>query len=468
MEPKEFSVSKEELVYFLEWKSSGRSVDWMRNDGIRKPEFISEYTEIVAWPDDNNPSIYILNYPDDSWEIISTDKRTEPVLATGTGKFSMDMENTNLVGWIKDLAAEIDYLHSYSGEIKSGEERYQQWTEIIRSGKDLRNGSQPSHNVIITRSETAKNFGDFTATRSGSIPDTSYHPVPGYYHKIEVMEDFVPSRITNHLTTTQWGENAPYNQYCPINSDIPSLRAPAGSEAVAGGQMVYYLHYYGDMCPEVYNSAYCTAYISNNMDWDAMGQSNKSEANWASFRTADSTRMAAVLMANIGQTMRMEYGASYSSGDLGSLKSALETEYGLESFALPFSGGSANPYGEIYEMLLQGKPSIVHSGTGSDNTRPYTFIVDGFKTGVRPIMMIYRFTPYDMENDVDYIFYTTPYYVHTNVTYFCMNWGKGGVNNEVWVVDSEDWHIASGDHSNREALISFRDDGSCPEGWELN
>ncbi len=460
MRPEDFRVSYQEVQNYIFFKSKRLGYNWAKNaGGLERPQFYPSKNnyEIIAYPKyPETPSIYIINFPD-FWEILSTDKRTETVIASGRGQFNFDEINPNLAGYIKDLAADIAALHSYAGEIKYGKENYLMWTAILNEGARL-----------SEKFETTPFFFEpldlSTLTKAGSGPDTTYHPEPGHYEVYGVIEDYVVTNQVGPLTTTKWGELSNYNQYCPFNHN--SGHAPAGSEAVAGGQMVYFMHHAADCCPEVYKYASVTSFFDDDAACSGMEQTDKSAANWAFFNSSDSVRMAAVMLANIGKKMDMTYGARYSYGEFEALQRALNDEYELKSFLVGFNNSGVNPYNEIRSMLLDYSiPSIIHS-SGSQYTNPYTFIVDRCGVGIRIVTTTYIFRPDDLTHWTLYHNSNLPTAIesYAQTSFFGMNWGSNGAGDDVWVVDSGNWHIGELDHSNREAMLSFRMDGSEPGG----
>ena len=462
LSPEDFFVSIDDVNDYILYKSAGRTPLWTAKDGgVSSKKFNPELAKVIVYPNRDNACAYIVNYPNGYWEILSADKRTQMILAAGEGSFSLDSENTNLAGWLMDMAEEVKALKKYDGPIKNAEDNYKLWKAYANGAKSVRKAKETGYD-IVGELPSIEDI-DMFITRSGSDPDTSYHPVPGHYGVLESgVSYFYPSYTRNHLISTQWSDASPYNQYCPKNPDIPGLRASAGSEAVAGGQIVYYMHYLGDSCPSVYGSAYCDTYFGPNMDWSAMDQFDKYASNWANFQTSDSTRMAAVLLANIGKGMQMEYGANYSYGTLGSLQDVLLDEYELDCYNLPFANCPVNPYSWIKEALDEGIPSIVHSGSGSGNTLPYTFIIDGYRNGTEVTYDIYKFFPasgYDPQYDNLVVYHP----VAVVSTYqFCMNWGNGGIGSEIWCAYSGNWFLSTEDHSNREAFLSFCTQGEDP------
>ena len=458
---KDVRVTMEEAELYSYWKALGPDFVCLPNNDIDWDHWVScdqKEIEIKAYPDKDNPDIFIYNYPNNTWEILSADKRTVITLAKGEGKFSMDDENDARVAWVKDMAQEIHILHTYEGEIKNAEERYAMWQEILFWGDEIKKeteltGTYPCRWI-------KEEIPDLSMATRAAV-DTSYHPVPGHYHAIPVQQDPITIEQKSHFISTAWKQTTPFNQYCPVSRGN-YVNAKAGSDAVAGAQVVHYMHYNFNTCPEVYKVGYCQAYIEDDpMDWTAMDQFDKSADNWSLFQTSDSTRMASVMIANIGRRMQLNYGLNYTGGNFDDLQYALGSEYGLNSYLVPFDG-DVDPYEEIERMAYSRIPSIVHTSYDQNNTQPNTFIIDGYKKEMIQHMVYYVFIP-----DVfipDDVFATPVYFTHnTYITSFCMNWGDGYVHSDSeWFVNSSDWHISSLDSSNREAFLDFRQDGSVP------
>ncbi|MBO4570465.1 MAG: Spi family protease inhibitor, partial [Bacteroidales bacterium] len=270
LKPEDFRVTRADLEAYLCLVANGNGKD-LSNDAVgpgpqclvsdRKQCYYKEI-KVRAYPNDISPAFYIVNYPFDRWEIISTDKRTSPVLAAGKGRFVLDSVNMNMKGWLKSMSNRIQYLKKNSCPVKNAEERVTIWNHKIAEGNRWRKAYGLIETVRPDVEQLSLQTDSSVLTRSGSAPDTSYHPAPGHY-QLNTFDNYTFSS-QSRLTSTTWGGGAPYNQYCPIYSDIPSMHANAGSEAVAGGQMVYYMHYNCDLCPEVYSAAFCTAHIGDD------------------------------------------------------------------------------------------------------------------------------------------------------------------------------------------------------------
>ncbi len=465
LNPEELRVTYPEVYRYVILKARGLAKNWSKQVYAFDERFYPKTGsfEITCYPDPENTAVYIINYPN-SWEVVSADKRTSVVLAAGDGRFEFDKVNPNLAACVKDLAAEVAALRHYYGKLRNARENFDVWCAVIEAGDKAFKDFRTTPFLFDPKNAlTLMNFN--SPTRAGSPLDTTYHPEAGHYELADSFYTYaaVAPRVYP-LTTTRWGEMDGYNQYCPINPDTYG-HAPAGSEAVAGGQMVYFMHHNADCCPDVYRYASVTSFIGDDAACSGMEQTDKSAANWAFFNSSDSVRMAAVMLANIGKKMDMTYGVRFSYGEFEALKRALLDEYDIESYLVGFSGSEVNPYDEIASMLQDhAMPSIVHSG-GSQFTDPHTYIVDGYARSVQYVNRMYRFVPDNLANQP---LYSNLYALETAalgpVSMFHMNWGNYGNGNDVWVVDSGDWHVGELDHSNREAMLSFRMDGSEPGG----
>ena len=475
-DPKEYIVTEDDVMDYLYtryYAIDQHVYDFEKTENLYDLAIIkkrynpkSSDVTFTAYPAEGVPSIYIVNYAGEKWEIISSDKRTAPVIGIGNGKLDLDeCTNTNMVGWIRDLADEIAYLHSYSGRLKNAEANISLWDAISEHAEWIK--------FLITnyphRSKPVGFGGEgavglHTRSEVSNIPcvddTTQYHPVPGHWVLYTMVTFTVHSDDSGHLVSTKWSEDAPYNQYCP--KDYENRRAKAGSDAVAGGQIVKYMHTFTGDYPGVFSGAHCEAYFNgtDEIDWSYMEQTDQSPDNWSLFQTSDSTRMAAVLLANIGTSMHLHYGLRNSWGYFDDLQYALSNIYGLTSFNIPFNSTDVDPYNEIQLMLYSGIPSIVHSG-GSEGYPPYTFIVDRYEDMIKATSVTYAFIADDPALWGEYYAISPTYLICDQyLTNFGMNWGMGGQNDEALFINSDAWHVY--DASSREALLSFRRDGSQP------
>lgn len=419
---------------------------------------------VVPFPEEENPLLYAINY-EDRWELISTDKRTAAVVATGEGEFNPDFNTNKSIAWLSCLADEIRVLKESHAEPKNSES-YQLFWMLVTTSKAL--------------------FGEKEQiTRSG--PDTMYHPVPGHYELFYVEDHEETVASINHLVHTEWGQGYPYNLYCPIDSsvyyyysqpgnpyegEIP--KCVAGCVAVAGGQMVYYMYsQVGNDGAEPYRYASCATREWPNTNYDAMQQWDQSFSNWIYFNGTDSSRMAAVMLANIGKNCLMEYygrhyynynGSPISSSSLDRLQPVLLNVYQTESYLFDFFNANFNLYDYIEDLLIEGYPSIVDAGNGDTLTNRHAFIVDRYKKSRTRYDCYYRFCPDNPNLYPPYMFEEVLYsYYSPVITYFGMNWGDYGNDDGTWCVKSGDWYFGNLNYDSRVYLMTFDTQGGSPD-----
>ena len=68
-----------------------------------------EVKSIIPFPNEDNPVLYAINFKN-HWEMISSSKRTSPIIACGEGEFNPATDNENFLAWLGVLAEEISVL----------------------------------------------------------------------------------------------------------------------------------------------------------------------------------------------------------------------------------------------------------------------------------------------------------------------------------------------------------------------
>lgn len=427
-----YGVTSKDIEAYLSYKSLASK------DESFKVKSVSLFPE-------EDPALYAINY-NGYWEMVSTDKRTAPVIATGDGVFDPNTDDGGFLIWLKCLAEEISVLKKTNLQPKNSMNNLKFWG-LITADKGLINAlSQP--------------------TRSG--PDTLYHPVPGHYELVDVEDHETIVSSINHLISTKWGQTSPYNTYCPRDANAYYNLCYAGCAPVAAGQIIYYYHYANDSCPAVYDSAYCNTLQHPNTVWSQMNQYNKSDLNWPKFQTGDSSKMAAILLANIGKGIPVRYHRTTATviDSLRQLMDVLYDEYELEShfdyFLYPsFTCMSAYDY--LYSLLDAGYPSILSAYYNLYSG--HVFILDRYKYSFITNVYHYIFVP-DSYQPGHPVQYEEVEYRDTLSTlrYFGMNWGLNGQYDDSWFVDSGDWIVNSLNFNYKREMLTFLNDGSYPPG----
>ncbi|MBR6269597.1 MAG: C10 family peptidase [Bacteroidales bacterium] len=448
-----FDVSYDDLESYISFRTM------ISNDSLCKIKSVKPF------PTSENPTLYIINYSN-YWEVVSSDKRTPAVIASGKGEFNVGNESNKSLVWLYCLSEEIGVLKT-SDELPVHSEDNLRFWRLIVSDKSLFDAKT-------------------STTRSG--PDTLDHPVPGHYELYDVEANEVVSDSINHLIETKWGQDSPYNQYCPIDSsyveyyryyngfdpDAADLyHCLTGCVALAGGQMLYYLsNNMGSGGIPIYRYASCNTREFPGTNYDAMQQWDQSHLNWSYFYGSDSLRMAAVMLANIGKHCQMRYYGGYryynymgeegyigtsllSTSRLERLQHALYSEYGTDSFLFNFDEISFNLYDYIESLLENGFPSIIDAGVNDTLTMRHAFIVDRYKKTYTEYVYSYHFVP-DDPNLPYYMFEEVQYYYESpEVTYFGMNWGERDNNDDAWYVKSGSWYLGNNNYNRRCYVLTF-------------
>ncbi len=297
--------------------------------------------------DGEDTLLYVINY-EDGWEMVAGDKRAPVHLAYGeSGSFSSETENVEMLAWIESLAADVQAL------------------------KHLEDFSSCSEEQLFNMQKTKSFWALISGDLEDLIPKTRAHDdtLPTYpgsghwelkntYTTTEVFDDF-------RLMQTEWGQSSShYNEYCPLKT-VPSdnPRVPAGCVAVAGAQMLYYLHYNLSVPTAAPDTAYCCGDLSGFYQY-ADGSSTASWSymlnNSLNYRGCYS---AAVLIAKVGQLVGITYGNDGSIANTSYLPNSVFSSYGISSTYTTYSSST------VVQSLLVNMPVIVRA----NGTRSYDF-----------------------------------------------------------------------------------------------
>ena len=371
-------------------------------------------SRISSIPDSNTiPAIYIINY-DRGWDIISADKRTKPRLAYDS-QGSMDWDNSpdTQRAWLTSIIGEVDVLRNMSEQ--DLDSLGDSAIEEMNSNIDFWDAITANESFLL------RVFGD--EILSGSEL--------GYYELDGLVTDTLEYNTVNHLINLHWHQQAPYNNYCPLRTDITTQRAPAGCGAVAAGQILWYLHTtcnYPVYAPD-------SAYVSGNVNSYTMTQSGQSSTIWPSMQILNSTT-AGILLAKIGTMVGMQYSNTGSSSYF--------TDYRPNVF-VPF-GVNCNEYYSFYtnvasQNLLNGLPVFVRAATA--NGEGHFFIIDGYKAYREAYGFRYVWVSTDPSPDPqtiiepeihEYYSYGTPF-----IQEYSMNWGWGISYDNGWYSTTGSW-----------------------------
>ena len=180
------------------------------------------------------------------------------------------------------------------------------------------------------------------------------------------------------LMTTQWGQDYPFNKYCP---SVDGTTAPTGCQATAMAQIMKY-HRYPEKGTgmQVYtvvdkNGKSSTKFhrISNTYDWDNM-------RDLYGFIYSDAEIEAvSKLMIDCGAAVKMEYTASFSGSSQNDAALALINNFGYNSVTMQQCWKMYYDDEEWLEMIhyeLSNKRPLLYRGTDALQGG-HAFVFDG-------------------------------------------------------------------------------------------
>ena len=422
----EFNLEDVDNTYHV---TSSDIDDYLKYKQISSPEKIS-LKGVEPFYFQGAIIFYVINY-ESGWEIVSADKRTPVLLAKGkNGSFSMKGYESSPWGtWMFTVGLDVLNTRLHGLDVSYEEnESLRFWTLITEPEVIL---GQPS--------------------MASSTPPPPPPPPPGHYELVSTytIVDYDSVEI-DHLTTTKWSQTgSDCNYYVPFRTDTTYLKAPAGCVAVAGAQMLYFLHNTLGVPAAAPSSAYCYG----NVDSYQMGQSGSSTTVWSQMTTWGGP-FAGILIANAGTLVGMDYGNDGSTAYTSDLVDNFFGYYGIDCIY-----GDYNTDAIRSQIIHRGIPIIVRAGSFvlfDTWHSAHSFIVDGARYSRNKTVFYYEWV-YDVNPAPGTHLpsplppYTVESYSINTIEMIKMNWGWGGSYNEDWFSPGGDWEL-----NTPEGLFNFQ------------
>ena len=375
--------------------------------------------------DSNDTLLYVVNKQGGGWTIYSSDTRVPAIVAqSDEGSYAELMQNEHAAIWIQSMAEDI-------GLIKTLDD------DALNFSKDEIESNKAFWKSVSAPDDFVKEHFKQETTKGrdhpGLIdPDPFLVPV-GHYELVQSeVTGYVYDSIAR-LTTTDWHEYDPCNDFCPKRSDL-NVHAPAGCVAIAAAQMLYYLNDSLGVPDTAPSNAYCNSNVDAypNYDW---GQYNYTTTIWSLMNSEGSN--SGPLIADIGRRVGMHYGNQFS----GITNPYVLVNSVFAAYGISCTYGAYNTnITSLISSLSNGFPVIL---CASANNVGHVFIADRYKTVQQIIKNTYFWvwdvipplTPLpDIDDKIEYT-YSSP-----SITRIGMNWGRGNM----YYIPSE-WYTLTGD-----------------------
>ena len=203
--------------------------------------------------------------------------------------------------------------------------------------------------------------------------------------------------------------------------------------AIAGAQMLYWLHCNLGVPQTAPSQAYC----NGNKDSYTFGQTNYTSTIWE-FMDRIGLR-AAPLIANVGKRVGMRYGNTGSAAQTSDLVDHVFAPYGIGCTYMAYNVDT------LISHLYNGYPVIVRAKAKNKNYG-HNFIVDQYlrQQPVYKRVYVWVYDTYPTGKPLPYVpDMTEAVYYSPTITRISMNWGWNKSDNYAWYGLTDDWIIHS-------------------------
>lgn len=425
-------ISNGEESYLIDEKDISNYIAFQK---MHDKEFIkdNELKKITPIKWNDVICLYVLEY-NRGYEILSADKRSQvPLVKDMVGKFEYPTEESPLGFHIYTLAEDV-------------------WFSLYKNSLLEKPDKEDSENIEATLvfwnlvNADFKTIHSYSTHTKSPSDDIILDPEAGHWEQISVSTREVYYDTSEHLVTTWWHQDTPFNNYCPYDSTHHTSRCPAGCVAVAGAQVINYLHHKLGVPEKSPTHGHCSGYVYNNTVNQSFGLFHSS--TWENMMpSSDPYGYAAMLIGYIGKRVNMSYGINGSGAYTLELKDRVFVPDGINCTTFNYYNGLflKEDLGNGIPVICGGSREYIDS-EGRTRTTGHAFIVDRYKRNQEEITFTYEWVFDNPELDPGYpitrtsIVYNTPY-----ITHYQMNWGYGyAMNyNNVWCSMSGSWQYGS-------------------------
>ena len=343
--------------------------------------------------------MYVVNYNDGGWELLSTDYRAPLVLVSSdTGAFNSGIDEHPYLNLIKN---DLIKLHS-----------------------------TPFNSAYVDDSwKPVKLFNNEVDTKRIMRSPKAAAPQPGEDGEWVLLERTTPVLVERkcpaRLITTSWNQDFPWNNYSPFLTES-NKHAPAGCSAVALAQYLYYLHYKTGNPASTIDSA---VYNVENNTYSYYGNSSAVWDLMAKRSNEVGTDYSAKFIGYVGKSCNAKYAKVDSIGT--TIKRSAARAF-LNSFGYRYYLADID-YSYVTGKLESGNAVIAFASCTEDGCGNHTYIIDGYERTVFKSTNTYGWVgkdiygndsnDYDDEGNIVGYAFTYEDEVTTTHLLYMMNWG---------------------------------------------
>lgn len=329
--------------------------------------------DIEVKTSDRDTLFYLINF-NDGWIVISSDRRTEPILAYSQNDH-MKLVQKDDVGWnIMNETISSYVLHTKQNETIKNDAVTRMWADIeyITHGKKRK---------LVRIAPKTKGYW-----LEGEYHDEPYWILEPVSWEVEPVSDV----LSGHFVETKWGQEYPWNNWLP---EIGGQSCPMGCVAVAVSQALVFFH---SFLGEPYGLHHDISFSSNFHDGSdiILSDYHENSERWQYMprdRSCSGIQYASDLMAEVGHCVNMRYSPYGSGADL--------LPGMLDCFNINFQRGS---YGvaRVINNLNNEEPVLVGGSfflgiDPIDNVpvhRQHMWIIDGQRVQTFRTRTVHRWT----------------------------------------------------------------------------
>lgn len=392
-----FTINQNDTNYInvneIEILAKSISLDNNKDDLFRKANVNESLIRNIMpiGTDNDHPSYYIINYKNNSFVILSGDKRTFPVLAfsdENNFELNSEMYPDLLVHWLRTTDEFIANIRSGENDITYNTNK--NWT--IESIQEYLS-PESSKNQILNTNIIEPGCGQISVGGPGVLL-YSYGP----------------------LIDTRWGQGEGYNNFAPDYScsEYDNGKTPTGCVATALAQIMKHHEY------------------PSNYNWSIMPN-----IVYNSTVNSSGTNEIARLMRDIGNATGMDYGCDGSGTNTGNAVSALQNQFGYSSADYADKNFSTieSEISSGYPVILRGGEKVTKWLVFNTYQNGHAWVCDGIKKRKIAIERIVG-----RGQKIKQCVYSVQYH---------MNWGWNGSNNG-WFTSS---HVSGYDFTYKSKML---------------